>query len=122
MNSKNIILGLLLLTVFGCSSAPREVDASIALVPDNQSILVGEKIPLSIEKYLHQSVSQSIIYKDYTIEISPIYISALGFNCTTLTFQNMLDDNISKTACQQQNSDNWVLIKPINTTEKQVIL
>lgn len=122
MNSKNIIVGLLLLTVVGCSNAPKEVEASIALVPDNKSTLAGEKTPFSIEKHLHQSVSQSIIYKDYTIQISPIYISALGFNCTTLTFRNTLNDNISKTACQQKNSDTWLLIKPINTSVKQVIL
>lgn len=122
MISKNIILGLLLLTVMGCSGAPREVDASIALVPTNKSTLVGKKIPLSIQKHLNQSVAQSIVYNDYTIEISPIYISALGFNCTKLLFQNKQIDEVSKTACQTKNSDTWLLINSINNTDAQVIL
>ena len=69
MNLKNILIGVLLLTGIGCSSAPREVDASIALVPENKSTLVGEDIPTFIEKHLNQVVSQTINYNDYIIEI-----------------------------------------------------
>ena len=122
MNSKNILMSLLLVTGVGCNSAPREVDASIALVPENKPMLVGEKIPASIEKHLNQDVSQSINYKNYTIEILPIYISALGFNCASLIFENKKIDKILQTACQNKDSDSWVLIKTINTAEKKVVL
>ena len=122
MNLKNILIGLLLLTGIGCSSAPREVDASIALVPENKSTLVGEYIPTSIENHLNQAVSQTIHYNDYTIEISPSYISALGFNCTTLIFENKQADKVLKTACRNKNTDDWVFVKSINKSEKQAIL
>lgn len=122
MNLKNILMGLLLLTLAGCNSAPREVDASIALVPENKSTLVGEKIPASIEKHLNQTVSQTINYNDYTIEISPVYISALGFNCTTLIFDNKQAEKILKTACRDKNINSWVFIKSMNATENQVVL
>ncbi len=115
-------MGLLLSTVVGCNSAPREVDASIALVPENKSPLVGEKIPPAIEKHLNQAVSQIINYNDYTIEILPVYISALGFNCTTLIFESKQADKILKTACRNKNIDSWVFIKSMNTTENQVVL
>jgi len=119
---KNILMGLLLLTVAGCNSAPREVDASIALVPENKSPLVGEKIPTAIEKHLNQAVSQIINYNDYTIEILPVYISALGFNCTRLIFEKKQADKILKTACRNKNIDSWVFIKSMNTTKNQVVL
>jgi len=113
---------MLLLAVVGCSSAPREVDASIALVPHNSAVLLGEKVPFSIGKYLSQSVMQTIAYNDYTIEISAIYKSALGFDCTNLIFKTKLNENITKTACQNKKSDTWLLIKSINTNDKQVKL
>jgi hypothetical protein len=122
VNSKNILTGLLLLTGIGCSSAPREVDASIALVPENKSTLVGEVIPATIEKHLNQSVSQIINYNDYTIEILPVYISALGFNCATLVFNSKRADKILKTACRDKNIDAWVFVKSMNKNEKQVVL
>jgi hypothetical protein len=122
VNLKNILIGLLLLTGIGCSSAPREVDASIALVPENKSTLVGEDIPTFIEKHLNQVVSQTITYNDYIIEISPVYISALGFNCITLIFENKQADKVLKTACRDKNIDAWVFIKSMNTSQNQVVL
>ena len=122
MNSKNILMSLLFVTGVGCSSAPREVDASIALVPENKPMLVGEIVPASIEKYLNQDVSQSINYNNYMIEILPIYISALGFNCATLIFETKNINKILQTACQNKNSDSWVLIKSISKTDKKVVL
>lgn len=122
MNSKNILIGILLLTGIGCSSAPREVDASIALVPENKSTLVGEEIPAAIEKHLNQAVSQIINYNDYTIEILPVYISALGFNCTTLVFESKQADKLLKTACLDKNINSWVFVKSMNESEKQVVL
>lgn len=122
MNLKNILIGVLLLTGIGCSSAPREVDASIALVPENKSTLVGEDIPTFIEKHLNQVVSQTINYNNYIIEISPVYISALGFNCTTLIFENKQADKVLKTACRDKNIDAWVFVKSMNKNEKQVVL
>jgi hypothetical protein len=122
VNLKNILIGLLLLTGIGCSSAPREVDASIALVPENKSTLVGEKIPAFIEKHLNQGVSQIINYNDYTIEILPTYISALGFDCSRLVFESKQADKVLKTACRNKNTDDWVFVKSMNKSEKQVVL
>ena len=115
-------MGLLLATLVGCNSAPREVDASIALVPENNSTLVGEDVPSSIENHLDQAVSKIINYNDYTIDISSVYISALGFNCATLIFENRQADKILKTACRDKNIDSWVFIKSMNKSENKVVL
>jgi hypothetical protein len=122
VNSKNIMLGSLLLTVVGCSSAPREVDASIALVANNKSTLLGGKVPFSIEKFLNQSVAKTIVHNGYTVDMSKVYRSALGFNCTNLIFKNKLNGNINKTACQNKMNEIWVFIKSIDATGKQVKL
>jgi hypothetical protein len=119
---KNILMGLLLATLVGCNSAPREVDASIALVPENNSTLAGEDVPSSIENHLNQAASQTINYNDYTIDISPVYISALGFNCATLIFENRQADKILKTACRDKNIDSWVFIKSMSKSENKVVL
>jgi len=116
------MLSMLLLVVVGCSSAPREVDASIALVSHDSPILLGKKVPFSIGKHLGQSVLQTITHKNYTIDISAVYRSALGFNCTTLIFKTQVTKNIAKIACQNKKSDDWMFIKSINNNDKQVEL
>lgn len=86
--------------VFGCSSKPREVTASLPLVSASQSKPAKKEIPSQYWNTLADAKSNSLSHDKYQISLSELYISALGQSCRTLSFSGKEQKTIKRIACE----------------------
>ncbi|MFV8386974.1 hypothetical protein ACNO5E_23005 [Vibrio parahaemolyticus] len=118
-----VISACLLLVLSGCSNAPREVNASLPLVNKSTQAL-GKPIPASLWQQLDEEdlleQSSEVMYKQYRIEMSPSYMSALGHTCRVLDFYQEGIKMSSRVACKvaassssNETNQPWFLVKDI---------
>lgn len=114
--SRIISLFFSMITLYGCGSPPRAVNAEIPLVEANDYTF-EESVPSHIWPILNSTSKNTFSYQDYVISMSPIYKSALEIDCRLLTFT--LDDKEtgSRVACRdkKQGYNEWFLTKDIST-------
>ncbi|PMH45939.1 hypothetical protein BCU68_09085 [Vibrio sp. 10N.286.49.B3] len=69
----------------GCSSQPRQVEASLPLVqPSTQPL--GIQVPQQYSQDLEDGRKVDLIHPEYRIQMGPLYTSSLGHTCRELTF------------------------------------
>lgn len=113
---RNASLFIFIVGLTGCASPPRLVDAEIPLVAP-RSYVSTELIPSRYWSTLDNSLETQFTYKDYLIQMSAPYDSALGTHCRSLTFY--LDGQTSGTrvACAKKSKQAykslWFLTKDI---------
>ncbi|WP_394242622.1 hypothetical protein [Vibrio astriarenae] len=119
--------------LLGCTSQPRQVDASLPLVNLNQAP-VGEAIDTKYWSQLDSDMYTSLSHSEFDIQIEPAYLSALGLTCRVLTIQNLTpqtysldaDTPIKRVACKQARQNQggveygWYLIN--NTVETSTVV
>lgn len=111
-----------LCTVFisGCSSPPRQVTASVPLVSFSQAKPNKVEIPTMYWSVLSDSKQTSLQHDKYSVKMSDIYMSALGFSCRELVLVDKANKAEKRTACkipfinENNNADEaWFMEKQI---------
>lgn len=127
MNYKSTSI-LLLLLLSGCANQPRQVNASIPLVSENNTI-PGRLIAEIHWPQLNKAEAVFIENNDYLIQAEPTYLSALGIKCRVLLLTpkhkaNVLSSEshaqIKRVACQAkassmgtQTREEWYLMNDV---------
>ncbi|MGR5340803.1 hypothetical protein ACPV50_12845 [Vibrio astriarenae] len=119
--------------LLGCTSQPRQVDASLPLVNLNQTP-VGEVIDTKYWSQLDSDMYTSLSHSEFDIQLTPSYLSALGLTCRVLTVQNLnslnrapeAETSVKRVACKQAHQENgkithgWYLINDTVETSTAV--
>ncbi|QIA64466.1 hypothetical protein GT360_13630 [Vibrio astriarenae] len=119
--------------LLGCTSQPRQVDASLPLVNLNQAP-VGEVIDTKYWSQLDSDMYTSLSHSEFDIQLEPAYLSALGLTCRVLTIQNLTSNAhynqvnapVKRIACKQPRQiegvveQGWYLIN--NTVETSTVV
>ena len=101
---KNIIALFTLLLLVGCSSQPRQVVASRALV-DHVVPSSYQPIPQDYWQALESTNTTSVQHEQGEIQIKTNFISALGHSCRNLYFTEQKVKNLShRIACKIESS------------------
>lgn len=115
---KIFLIAGLSLVLMGCASKPKEVNASLFLV--SQQDPVGDVIPERYDSLLNDSTSQSVFIEDMAIQTKAFYFSALGNQCRTI--QVIKNDKMqTRSAClyvekeekTEKDTQRWYLIPSI---------
>jgi hypothetical protein len=113
---RNTSLFLFIIGVTGCASPPRLVDAEIPLVTP-RSYVSTELIPYRYWSKLDNALETQFVYKDYLVQMSAPYDSALGTHCRQLRFSLDGEEVGSRVACAQKSKQAhkslWFLTKNI---------
>ena len=80
-----IPIALCVMTLSACTSKPREVTASIPLVTSSQEKPNKQEVPVRYWSPLSDPAETSVEHNKYDIQLSKIYISALGHICRELS-------------------------------------
>lgn len=117
MNKKLILCCVSLLGLTACSSAPRQVTASVPLVL-TAAKPIGQKLPAKYSAELENSENAQLNHPDYSIQLGPFYTSSLGRDCRDLTIHDQAGDKSLRVVCaeKQPSSDqsrDWYLIPNI---------
>ena len=83
-----IPIALCVLTLSACTSKPREVTASIPLVTSSQEKPNKQEVPSKYWRSLSDPIQTNVEHDKYNIQLSELYISALGQVCRELTILN----------------------------------
>lgn len=100
MNKKLAVLLLGLGALSGCSSQPRQVEATIPLV-DASNAAVGTKLPTQFRNQLEDSQLKALRHKEYTIHVGAFYTSSLGQDCRGLTIYTLEGEKNQRVACTE---------------------
>ncbi|MBE8232405.1 MAG: hypothetical protein HAW67_01625 [Endozoicomonadaceae bacterium] len=107
---------ILFLLVSACSSAPREVNASLPLVASS-SINSQHLVSNGLAAHLSNDDIKHINYKGYEVALSNKYFSALGQLCRKLSFYDNKRKLGNKTFCSFEEKPNlektWRAVKDI---------
>lgn len=99
---KSIVLCCLsMLGLTACSSAPRQVQASLPLVAATIQPL-GQKLPAKYRSQLEQADSTQLDNSDYSIQLGARYTSSLGQDCRDLTIYDQAGDKSQRVACAEK--------------------
>ncbi|MEL0630284.1 hypothetical protein [Psychromonas aquatilis] len=117
------------LIIAGCSSRPREVNASLPLVTPTTQTVTGKAIPEKYWSSLSSAGVTTLTHEKYQITLSPLYTSALGNLCRKLTLVDQNKTQMKRIACELSlvNANNqpykaWFLEKQIIETSSYVEL
>lgn len=86
----------------GCSSQPRQVEASLPLVKQ-QIIPIGKKLPAKYRQQLEDHSTKWLIHKDYDIEMGAFYTSSLGNDCRKLNVRTIEKVTVQRIACAEKS-------------------
>tara|TARA_Y100001956_G_scaffold5226_1_gene4697 strand:+ start:30222 stop:30599 length:378 start_codon:yes stop_codon:yes gene_type:complete len=116
MNKVILIAIILPMILAGCTTKPREVEASLPLV--NSLLLpIGEKIPEQYQSELNNPNFSDLEHNKYTIKVGPIYSSGLGNQCRQLFIEGDGQQGEQRVVCSYTtNEDNvsaWYLVPNI---------
>lgn len=103
IKTSSLILAALVL--FGCSNKPREVSASVPLVTASQKKPNKKEIPNQYWELLADSQTTSLSHNKYQIQLSKLYVSALGLPCRILTIDEANKPSVKRTACEESYLD-----------------
>jgi hypothetical protein len=117
--SKTLII-LCFVIISGCTSKPREVNASIPLVSSSQEKPNKNEIPAQYWSFLSDSEQTGFVHDKYQVQLTELYTSALGQVCRELTLVDKDSNEERRTACEISfvNKDNqkdkaWFMEKQI---------
>lgn len=106
------------LLLSACSSQPRQVQATIPLVPPKA--IVGSPIAQQYWDALALPSTKVIERQEQDIQVSEMFTSALGLTCRKLTVFSDTQPPSERVACSQpivdeqgQEHEQWILTKPI---------
>ena len=121
---RNLSLSTLFLSLVGCATPPRTVDATIPLV-NTTTFVSSESVSPRYWDALNNDSRTQFASQDYHVLLAPAYFSALGTRCRQLTF--LLDDVPvgTRTACANSSSSTksqWFLTKPLTNEQSLVSL
>ncbi|WP_022942914.1 hypothetical protein [Psychromonas hadalis] len=88
------------LIISGCSNKPREVTASVPLVSFSQDKPNKKEIPLQYWSRLADPLERQIQHNRYQIQLSELYLSALGLQCRELIFTDKKNKIEKRIACE----------------------
>lgn len=89
-----------LLSVSGCTSKPREVSASIALVTYSTEKPDEKVVPEQYWSKLAEPSLRTFAHPEYQIQMSALYISALGERCRELEIVDKRNRMQKRIACE----------------------
>lgn len=101
MHKTIIVSCLSILGLTACSSAPRQVQASLPLVEASVQPL-GQKLPAKYRAQLEQAASTRLDNSDYSIQLGTQYTSSLGQDCRDLTIFEASGDKTLRVACAEK--------------------
>ncbi len=119
MKIKSVLIVLTALLVTGCSNQPRQVKASLPMVSTNSNLL-GDVVPSDYNDSLSDPEQYTITHDDEQIDLGPLYISALGYNCRELTIHPDKPSRFTRIVCSEiddgedDNTSDWYLTPDIN--------
>ena len=121
-----LIIPVIILLLNGCSSSPREVKASIALV-ENKSVLLGKKISAKYRNDLESSMITTIHHNQYHISVGPFFTSSLGQDCRSLNIVDMQRQTSLRVVCAEKKQyieqvRVWSLMPDVVRTEQDLEL
>ncbi|TEW52315.1 hypothetical protein [Psychromonas algicola] len=96
---KTLIMGSLLV-LSACSSGPRTVSASLALVTPSMEKPDKIMLPLQYWPLLEDENQSMLSHQRYKIMLSPFYVSALGVTCRELIFEDNNKEVSKRIACE----------------------
>jgi len=99
-NYKIIFITFCFFAISGCTSKPREVTASIPLVSASQEKPNKKELPEQYWTMLADSRQTQLAHDKYTIHLSELYISALGFSCRELMLIDIDKNEQKRIACE----------------------
>lgn len=88
------------MTVAGCTSKPREVEASVPLVSLSQEKPNKKEIPTQYWSLLADTKQAFLEHEKYQIQLSALYISALGLPCRELQLIDKENNEEKRIACE----------------------
>ena len=108
-----IVIGLL----SGCSSAPRQVNATVPLVPVVVQP-VGQVVEQKYYALLNDSLTTKLPHSDYSIQVGPYFLSSLGKQCRSLNIHDNDGNKQQRVVCLESgvdnaNSSSWYLVPNI---------
>ena len=116
IHSNVLLLSVVLLG--GCASAPPEVTASINLISTPSISSFTQQVPLNVAQQLSkQPPGAEFDYKDITVTLGRLYISALGHTCRELSLasantKGSADNQQQRIACQNVDKM-WIMIPSV---------
>ncbi len=126
---KKLAVLLTIFTIAGCSSRPREVTASIPLVPYSQEKPDKKQIPTQYWSVLSDPQQTRLEHDQYYIQLSALYRSALGVTCRELTIIDNQSNQNKRTVCDipfidtnNQATNAWFMEKVIIESNSHVEL
>lgn len=90
----------MVLVLSACTSKPREVYASIPLVTNNEAKPDKKEIPAPFSLKLTNPSTTQLTHGKYSVNVSPLYISALGYPCRKLIFSVQTAEPKRRIACE----------------------
>ena len=88
------------LVITACSSGPRNVSASLALVTPSMDKPNKAMLPLQYWPLLEDASQSELPHQRYKIKLNPLYISALGGACRELIFEDSNKAVSKRIACE----------------------
>lgn len=119
----------MLLLLSACTSKPREVYASIPLVSSNEAKPSKKEIPEQFKEDLIEPSTTVLNHDKYEINLSELYISAMGYPCRELVITEDKAEPKRRIACEIPYKDendklvkSWFLEKAIIESSSYVDL
>jgi|TARA_Y100000588_G_scaffold251832_1_gene266319 hypothetical protein len=112
------VFGLLVVSLLsGCSSAPRQVNATVPLVPGTIKP-VGQPVEQKYHEPLSDPLTTTLIHAEYSIQVGPYFLSSLGKECRSLDLRDNVGNKQLRVVCLEQVPDNaspssWFLVPNI---------
>ena len=103
---KKTVLFSTLLLITACSSGPRIVSASLALVTPSMEKPNKKMLPFQYWSLLEDASQLELSHQRYQITLSPLYVSALGVTCRELIFEKNNKEVSKRIACENYFFDN----------------
>ena len=101
---KTAMVGVLLV-LSACTSGPRTVRASLALVTPSMEKPNKKAVPAQYWVLLADQKQSHLAHELYSITLSPLYFSALGLTCRELLFEDDNQVKNKRVACENNFLD-----------------
>lgn len=118
-----------LFVLSACTHKPREVTASIPLVSSNEAKPTKKEIPAQFKADLLEPSTTTLNHEKYNINLSELYISAMGYPCRELVIFEGKAEPKRRVACEIPYKDennklvkSWFLEKAIIESSSYVDL
>ncbi|MGJ8581282.1 MAG: hypothetical protein ACSHWR_03090 [Psychromonas sp.] len=111
LKRSRLLLLPMMLTLAACTSKPREVYATIPLVTANDMKPNKKQLPTTFVSALNNPAATSLTYNQYNITIASTYVSALGYPCRQMIFNETNKVSKTRIACEIPYKENDTLMK-----------